>query len=457
MGLFFEFGYRDGYVKLSSAYLLQQILQEAVVNCCEAVAELVNVPDTIQTDLSVAVYESHFQTAAQTVSLLATDVASMLVLLKENLTQLALSAFDPVACIVNKIAQGGAEILSAAVLQQIGTGCGSMWLNFRILHRFLLTEKNMVFDTDTRVPVPQRLALRQRAAAKDSMVVVSVISRYVPPDARDPRLGIESALRVAPEASAGKLRSRTFLQLAEELLVIREVFSSMHPPQYEKAAVVADGLRRAMELDEAQFSAASTMRWIVEHLKRRMHHALYLKAIQEGEYAIKQAQDEHSYAFERRKADIAAVCDFVKRPSVSHAISRYAGALGKSLKLDAVGQAIGREAANPSAVGLATASISHEELFSRRVLAATSFPAQLLSRAMFSFTALPTRGWRIQLISRSEDGIEKTVGEDEIDEDRIEAMRWLPGGSKQTFLDGKVEFYSANLLYLFKIIAAEKI
>eukprot|EP00923_Selenidium_pygospionis_P011325 GHVN01019598.1.p1 GENE.GHVN01019598.1~~GHVN01019598.1.p1 ORF type:complete len:1678 (-),score=279.07 GHVN01019598.1:366-5399(-) len=428
LGLFLDFGYRDGFSKLPTAYLLNQILTEAVHATTEPVKELSNVPDVIQTELTVAVYTDHFDTAPQYVALKASDLANIINLLRAYLPLLQLSAFDPVASIVDDVSEGANPAVSDVVVDECVVS--NLWINFKVKHRFLLTDKNMVFDTETLVPVPQRLATRQRAAAHDSVSVVSIISRYIAPDVSDPRLVIENALRIAPRSAAGKLKSRSFAQLREELLVIRELFSSTNPPMYEKAAATSEAIKRCDELAEAQFPAATTMRWVAEHIKKRLAHKQYLDEIYAGEIIIRDAQAEYNFHIERKLDEMRRFCDCVKMPEVESSISDYAHQVGAHLKFDRFQDHRRRHELDDD-FGMATGTIAAPQLMKDKVITHTVYSNRIIETSIFTFTALEYGGWRMQFITRSEDGFEKTAGEEEVDEKKMDYLRWLPGGSEE--------------------------
>ncbi|CDI77251.1 regulator of chromosome condensation domain-containing protein, putative [Eimeria praecox] len=84
---------------------------------------------------------------------------------KKYESYLNLSAHDPVAKIVQAVSEGRNPPFSPEVIESCKASKGAQ--SFLVDHRFLLTEKNLVYCSLTHAPVPQRLALRQRAQTQD--------------------------------------------------------------------------------------------------------------------------------------------------------------------------------------------------------------------------------------------------------------------------------------------------
>lgn len=74
------------------------------------------------------------------------------------------------------------------------------------------SERNLVFDSMTGAPVPQRLAIRQKARTAGGVATSSLIRRLTPQDANDSRTSLLKALE-----KVGRIDAKNFSDLADQL------------------------------------------------------------------------------------------------------------------------------------------------------------------------------------------------------------------------------------------------
>ncbi|XP_026192060.1 E3 ubiquitin-protein ligase HERC2 [Cyclospora cayetanensis] len=185
---------------------------------------------------------------------------------KKYESYLNLSAHDPIAKIVQAVGEGESRSppFSTALIKECQAAKTSQ--SFKVDPRFLITEKNLVYCSLTHAPVPQRLALRQRAQTQDGQRVLAVLIRYVPPDACDCRMQLADCLRQGPPVSASSLD-----RLAAEFSAIAEHFASLETPDFVNAALFE---RRHLEgIQSMRREYEIKLRTRVETLKAAIHAA----------------------------------------------------------------------------------------------------------------------------------------------------------------------------------------
>eukprot|EP00921_Rhytidocystis_pertsovi_P017947 GHVQ01028184.1.p1 GENE.GHVQ01028184.1~~GHVQ01028184.1.p1 ORF type:complete len:509 (+),score=55.44 GHVQ01028184.1:1-1527(+) len=294
------------YSNIGIAHILKDIMLQAQTALVESVTSQADVEDTLDTELTLDLYKSHLDMHDSVVTLKTDDIAVFINMLKKYEAKLNLSSFDPVAKLITKISGDDRKVPftrnEVDELRQSPT-----WHAFKMNHRFLLTEKNLVFCPITRAPVPQRLAPRQQAYVKSGQTLMSLVVRHIPPDEYDPRLVLQKALREVPPINA-----KDWPKLNEELLAFADMYTARHPPDYKAAHRATLGASVAADMGEGGVSVLDVQRWMGTQIKDRKKHRTYLKHIQMGEDSIDEAEREYRYRSKLRMEQLQTAVEFAK-------------------------------------------------------------------------------------------------------------------------------------------------
>ncbi|CEM20135.1 unnamed protein product [Vitrella brassicaformis CCMP3155] len=246
------------------------------------VDDFCSMEDTLDVDLTVGIYLSHYDLKRHFVTMEPALLAGIVNLLALYEDQVAIAAYDRVYQLVREIADGREPPFSAELLQRIEMDDTAY--NFQIHSRFLLEHKNLMFCPVSRCPVPQQLAPRQLAYTHEGNVVVSPLLRYVAPDPREPRVLFVRLLLDLPAVESYHLN---FVSFAKELQSMRRVVLNRQPPDYNLAERISDMIEHLKLMREIPGAGEAYALWLLEDLKTRRKFYNYMQKVNDEEVSIK--------------------------------------------------------------------------------------------------------------------------------------------------------------------------
>ncbi|OEH78696.1 regulator of chromosome condensation domain-containing protein [Cyclospora cayetanensis] len=408
----------EDYRELPNAFMLHQLRFDLWNTAAQMLRQQMEIEDQLDVELTIDLFASHYDIKEHYVTWHTDDLLSLVNMCKKYESYLNLSAHDPIAKIVQAVGEGESRSppFSTALIKECQAAKTSQ--SFKVDPRFLITEKNLVYCSLTHAPVPQRLALRQRAQTqaiaesveawclapsrrmtrrKDGQRVLAVLIRYVPPDACDCRMQLADCLRQGPPVSASSLD-----RLAAEFSAIAEHFASLETPDFVNAALferVASSLNRGA-LTMKGISDTDCMRWIAEGLLERKKHKKYLMQVQRHLEGIQSMRREYEIKLRTRVETLKAAIHAADVLAVEEPIEIAARRFNFPLAFPSLRWKQHEKKQETLAVSL---TFKYSVLLQRQIVlrAARSLQPEVLVDTYFTFMLLPQEGWRVTITHRT--------------------------------------------------------
>eukprot|EP01071_Lankesteria_metandrocarpae_P003567 Lankesteria_metandrocarpae@DN3042_c0_g1_i1.p1 len=450
LGTFFNTGFNTDFLELRAGIVFREIFHEFSATMMNSIWTQMNIPDFGVVELTMSLYVSHFNWEDQHITIKSDDLLRLVNLLKAYEAHLNQSAFDPVADVVKKIAKGRNVPFAPEAIAIVQRA--AKYHNLRVNNRFLLTDKNVVFDATTKTPVPQRLGLRQQAHTKDGQSYMSLLHRYVPPDDHDPNYVFQRTLE-----KCLPVRSSTFPKLRKEFLELQELCSRREPPDYDQAKLVGAAAKICEAMSSNDTPPADVMRWIGEGIQARKRQRLYLTMIQEMDQVLSQSARAYEFRIEKKKEAIGSA--LMSLLTMEEPITAKANAVNLRLKFDTLRPLCDAAVAELDAVGgaRATATVSMMELRQKHVVCYSSLELEVQRNTKATFTSVSEGGWQIQLVFSNKKG-SRTVGQFEISPLLMEDIKKAPHCVQLDVGDDQVFVVNVfGFLRLINLVVAGKV
>ncbi|KAL8273903.1 hypothetical protein Esti_002226 [Eimeria stiedai] len=404
---------REDYKELATGFLLRQLRIDFWNATALMLRQQMDVEDDLDVELTMVLFASHYDTSEHYVSWTTDDLLSLVNICKKYESYLNLSAHDPIAKVVQAVSGGKTPPFSEELIAECEAASSSQ--SFKVEHRFLLTEKTLVYCSLTGAPVPQRLALRQRAQMQDGQRVLAVLIRYVPPDPSDFRVQLTECLRLSPRSAAASPE-----RLAAEFLALAEHFASLETPDFAAAALfekAGDSLNKGI-IESKGLTQIDCMRWIAEGILERKNHRRYLVQLQ--------ARTRHVETIQALRRDYELGLKN-KVESLKQAV-HAADTLVVEQPIEIAARRFNFNISFPSLRRKQRAQrqedffLSLTFKYSVIVRAAPSLPPELLLDIYLTFTLLPLEGWRVTVTHRTPK-LDRQLAQQEFTAEEILALK----------------------------------
>ncbi|KAL8450670.1 hypothetical protein Emag_003110 [Eimeria magna] len=428
---------REDYKELATGFLLRQLRIEFWSATALMLRQQMDVEDDLDVELTMDLFASHYDTSEHYVSWTTDDLlclhhglcsssssgqrlfkllnsrlgaeeirreagrgcmrSALVNVCKKYESYLNLSAHDPIAKVVQAVSGGKTPPFSEELIAECEAASSSQ--SFKVEHRFLLTEKTLVYCSLTDAPVPQLLALRQRAQMQDGQRVLAVLIRYVPPDPSDFRVQLAECLRLSPRSAAASPE-----RLAAEFLALAEHYASLETPDFAAAALfekVGDSLNRGI-IESKGLTQIDCMRWIAEGSRRHVETIQALR--RDYELGLKNKVESLKQAV--HAADTLAV----EQP-IEIAAKRF----NFNISFPSLRR---KQPAQRQEDFFLSLTFKYSVI----VRAAPSLPPELLLDIYLTFTLLPLEGWRVTVTHRTPK-LDRQLAQQEFTAEEILALK----------------------------------
>ncbi|KAL8440325.1 hypothetical protein Efla_001167 [Eimeria flavescens] len=384
---------REDYKEMATGFLLQQLRFEFWNATALMLRHQMDVDDDLDVELTMDLFASHYDVTEHYVTWATDDLLSLVNVCKKYESYLNLSAHDPIAKVVHEVSGGKTPPFSDELVAECEAAKSSQ--SFKVDHRFLLTEKTLVYCSLTDAPVPQRLALRQRAQIQDGQRVLAVLIRYVPPDPSDFRVQLAECLRLSPRSAASSPE-----RLAAEFIALSEHFASLETPDFAAAALfekVAGSLNRGI-IESKGLTQIDCMRWIAEGILERRNHRKYLGLgfVQRHVESIQSLRREYELGLKNRVETLKEALHAADTLAVEQPIEIAARRFNFNLSFPSLRK---KQPTQRQEDFLLSLTFKYSVLLQRE--AAPSLPPEMLLDVYLTFTLLPQEGWRVTVTHRT--------------------------------------------------------
>lgn len=231
--------------------------------------------DSLETNLLVDVFQSHFQLEEQSVSIRVSDLLQLSNMLHTHTNKLRLTQSDEMEKLSRKIGQW-----NDTVLQKVRAR--DTYQNFTMRERFLLSEKcdGLTFCRVSKCPVPPYLT----AGGSDDKD--EVLRRYVPPTA--PWVDLEMLFAKLPP-----LASSDFVSLRAEFLEQQSAAKEKTPPDFGLADNITRGMNAIDALLQEESLPKAVLKLMSNSLSERDSHRRLLAEADVGLGEVEKVQSAH--------------------------------------------------------------------------------------------------------------------------------------------------------------------
>ncbi|PFH38145.1 regulator of chromosome condensation (RCC1) repeat-containing protein [Besnoitia besnoiti] len=453
-------GTNEGEETMSSAMLIRAIGMECWAALGDAVRYQAEIRDTLDVDLTLDLFMAPYDMTEHFVTLRAEMLCTATNLCKKFEPQLNMSAHDPIAALVRKIADGRNPPFDEKQLAYCRES--QTWHTFRMNHRFLITEKNIVFDPLTHAPVPQLFALRQHAPVKENHRLLSVIIRYTPPEAYDPRFILQECVRKLPPV----LTARDWRKLHEELEALAAHFASCDPPDYDRCKLTEQATRVIDDMWQSKVDQISVMHWIAQGILERKIHRSYIRHVLRRQDELSAMKRKYEASLKKRMEDMKVAIDAIETLQYPGPIRTQAKKMRVQLWFDTIRDSMKKGGAKTTGGRdyCPSSTFKYAVLVNRDIITRLSptVTEDVLVNLYVTFTLQKDNSWHVIFTHRVSKGAEQRVADFVIPKEELMHIRRLPPQATHAFLksgsdpNGFVEFNVLALLQALDEIGGQE-
>ncbi|CBZ56053.1 hypothetical protein NCLIV_064790 [Neospora caninum Liverpool] len=434
-------GTNEGEDKMSSAMMIRAIGMEVWAAVAQAVRFQADIRDTLDVDLTLDLFRAPYDLSDHYVTLRSEMLCTATNLCRKFEPQLNMSAHDPLAALVRRIADGRNPPFDADQLEHCRQE--ETWHTFRMNHRFLITEKNIVFDPITHAPVPQMFSLRQHAHIKENHRLLSIIIRYTPPEAYDPRFVLQEAIRKLPPV----LTARDWRKLHSEMEALAEHFAACDPPDYDRCKMTEHAARVIDDMVQNNIDQLAVMQWIAEDILDRKQHRSYMRHVLRRQEELSAMKRKYEASLKKRVEDVKEAIDAMESLQYPGPLLVQAKRMNVQLWFNSIREKMSRSKKNKTTSGYCpSATFKYAVLFDREIISklSPSVTPDVMVNLYVTFTLRKDHSWQVVFTHRVHK-VEQLVADFVIAKEELLHIRRLPPQATYGFLkspsdpDGFVE------------------
>ncbi|KFH12124.1 regulator of chromosome condensation (RCC1) repeat-containing protein [Toxoplasma gondii VAND] len=450
-GRFLEFcakpaGTNEGEETMSSALMIRAIGMEVWASIAQAVRFQADFRDTLDVDLTLDLFRAPYDLDDHYVTLRSEMLCTATNLCRKFEPQLNMSAHDPLAALVRRISEGRNPPFDAEQLEHCREE--ETWHTFRMNHRFLITEKNIVFDPITHAPVPQLFSFRQHAQIKENHRLLSIIIRYTPPETYDPRFVLQEAIRKLPPV----LTARDWRKLHSELEALSAHFAACDPPDYDRCKITEHAARVVDDMVQSNIDQLAVMQWIAEGILDRKQHRSYMRHVLRRQEELCAMKRKYEASMKKRLDDLREAIAALESLEYPGPIQVQAKRMNVQLWFNTIRDKM-KNTSKKSKAGSAycpSATFKYAVLVDREIITklSPSVTPDVMVNLFVTFTLRKDNSWQVVFTHRVQK-VEQLVADFVIPKEELLHVRRLPPQATYGFLKSASDpngFVEVNVL-----------